>query len=358
MASSWWRNRNVLVTGQTGFKGAWLCLWLEQLGANVSAFALPPATNPNLYELSDPWTGQKHNVVDIRDRQAVQDAVQKAEPEIIFHMAAQALVRHSYKDPVDTYATNVMGSIHMLEAIRQTPNVKTAIMVTTDKVYENAERGIPFREDDRLGGIDPYSNSKACMELAVQSYRDCFFQDDDSPVIATVRAGNVVGGGDWAEDRLIPDIVRAYEANEKLTIRNPASVRPWQHVLDPLNGYMMLAERLTTNPDGLPSAFNFGPNPDAFLTVAEIVDVFSQSLDRDLMKENTEDTGPHEAKMLTLDTALAKKTLGWAPRLNVNDTIAWTAEWYKDWSQGSDPKQLVHDQIARYETLSAKENAA
>ncbi len=350
--AGFWRNRRVLVTGHTGFKGAWLCLWLGRLGARVSAFALPPHTEPSLYALAGPWEGQDHGVADLRDAAAVLRAVRAAAPEVVFHLAAQSLVRVSYRDPVGTYAANVMGTVHLLQAVRETPEVKAVVAVTTDKVYDNDGASRPFREDDHLGGGDPYSNSKACSELAVGAFRDAFFPGD-AAAIATARAGNVIGGGDWAEERLVPDVVRAVTRSEVLLLRYPRAVRPWQHVLEPLRGYLMLAEKLLTSPEGAPKALNFGPDAGSFMTVAEVAEAMGAAFGAAVSWRQAPGMHSKEAAALTLDSSLARRSLGWNSRLSMADTVAWTAAWYRGWREGGDARRLCLDQIARYEELCA-----
>lgn len=344
-----WRGRRVFVTGQTGFKGAWLCLWLERLGAKVSAFALAPATEPSLYALAAPWSGQDHSFGDLRDFPALSAAMRKADPQIVLHLAAQALVRPGYRDPVGTFSSNVMGTIHVLEAARSLTALEAIVSVTSDKVYENNEEGRPFAESDRLGGKDPYSSSKACAELATQCWRDSFFKG--GAPIATARAGNVIGGGDWAEARLVPDLVRALECAEPMVLRYPGAVRPWQHVLEPLAGYLALAQALVERPGAAPKAVNFGPRADAFLTVSQVVDAFSERFGG--RPGWIVDGGKHppEAGHLTLDHALAGESLGWRPRLGLDDTIAWTAQWYRDWRTGEDARTLTLSQIDQYQDL-------
>ena len=351
--TNFWRGRRVLVTGQTGFKGSWLCLWLQHLGAEVSAFALPPLTEPSLYALAAPWPDQTHEAIDLRNAAAVGAAVVGARPEIVFHLAAQALVRASYRDPAGTYAANLMGTVHLLEAIRATPSVKAAVIVTTDKVYENDGQGRAFVETDRLGGKDPYSTSKACAELAVAAFRDTLL--GDGAAVATARAGNVVGGGDWSEDRLVPDMVRALMAGRPVALRYPGSVRPWQHVLEPLRGYLMLGERLLTRPEEAPHALNFGPDHRSTLSVAEMVEILSAAFVGAAGWEPAPGAHPPEAATLTLDSALARRSLGWFPQLFMEETIGWTAEWYRAWRAGADPRRLTLEQIHRYETLCNRE---
>ena len=355
--AGFWRDRRVLVTGHTGFKGAWLCLWLERLGARVTAFALPPQTRPSLYALASPWTAQSHADVDVRDSAAVAEAVRSAAPEVVFHLAAQSLVRPSYRDPVETYATNLMGTVHLLDAVRRVAGVRAIVAVTTDKVYENEGAGRPFCEDDRLGGGDPYSNSKACCELAVEALRDAFFREAGAAAVATVRAGNVIGGGDWADERLVPDVVRAAEEGQPVLLRYPHAVRPWQHVLEPLRGYLTLAERLTEAPGGAPEALNFGPDPGSFLTVAEVAEAMGKALGMTAPWRQAPGDHPKEAATLTLDSALARRSLGWRPLLSAVDTNAWTADWYRRWRDGADARRLCLEQIARYEDLCARGGA-
>jgi len=349
--AGFWTGRRVLVTGQTGFKGAWLCLWLERLGAEVSAFALPPHTNPSLYQIAAPWPKQHHRVVDLRDAKAVAAAVAEAKPDIVFHLAAQALVRPAYRDPLETYATNVMGTLNVLLAARDTPGVKAAVIATTDKVYENDSKGVAFSEGDRLGGKDPYSASKACAEILTGSFRYSYLADGKRPAVATVRAGNVVGGGDWSEDRLVCDIVRAFTAGKKVELRYPDAVRPWQHVLEPLHGYITVAERLVDDPSAIPAAFNFGPDPGNWLTVAQVADIMSAALGGAGGWTQAPGTHPPEAATLTLSSELAKRTLNWTPRLSMQETVTWTADWYKAHRAGQDMKAFTLDQIARYEAL-------
>lgn len=349
--TDFWRGRRVLVTGHTGFKGAWLCLWLGRLGAKVSALALPPATDPSLYQIAGPWPGQDHRIVDLRDAAATVAALKATSPEIVFHLAAQSLVRAAYRDPLDTYATNLMGTLNLLDAVRRTSSVRVVIVATTDKVYENLEAGRPFIEDDRIGGGDPYSNSKACVELAVATFRAAFFARRDSPAVACVRAGNVLGGGDWAEDRLVPDLVRAAQAKREVRLRYPDSVRPWQHVLDPLRGYLMLAERLANGGEGCPLALNFGPDAAATLSVAQLAERFDAAFGAGTGWDREPGDHPEEARTLILDSGLARRSLSWQPRLDIDATIAWTAAWYRQWRDGGSMRPFSLDQVARYEAL-------
>jgi CDP-glucose 4,6-dehydratase len=343
---TFWRGRRVFLTGHTGFKGAWLATWLRRRGAVVAGYALAPATSPSLHQLLAAADG---GIADIRDAEALLAALQAAEPEIVFHLAAQPLVRASYREPRLTYETNVTGTVNVLDAVRATPSVRAVVIITTDKVYENRGEGRPFREGDRLGGHDPYSNSKAAAEMVVQCYRDSFLTASGSAAIATARAGNVVGGGDWSEDRLVPDMVRAFVAGRPVDLRYPGAVRPWQHVLEPLEGYMMLAEALVSA--GAPPALNFGPDPDGFVTVADIAQALTQALGGKSWVQAPGDH-PAEAAVLTLDTTLAARTLGWRPRLDVRDTIRWTADWYAAWHAGHDMAAVTAAQIDAYEELA------
>lgn len=344
-----WKGKRVLVTGHTGFKGAWLSTWLERLGAQVTGIALPPATSPNLYSLVGPWDRQNHHEADILDREAISRIIKRAQPEIVFHMAAQALVRLSYVDPLLTYSTNVIGTANVLDALREIKSLKAAVIVTTDKVYENKSYGHACNETDRLGGSDPYSSSKACTEILVSSFRDSFF--GDGPRLATARAGNVVGGGDWSTDRLVPDLIRSHLDNRPVSLRYPDAVRPWQHVLAPLNGYLLYAQRLCEESGDVPLALNFGPDEAAPVTVAQIVDILGSALGG--TTDWTEMEGPHpaESPSLMLDSSLARRVLGWRPHLDTRATFDWTAEWYRKWHEGGDARDITLSQLARYEDL-------
>lgn len=347
--TDFWNGRRVFLTGHTGFKGSWLSLWLEKLGAEVAAVSLEPETSPSLYARLSPWNGQGHHIADIRDAAAFKQRLTDFEPEIVIHMAAQALVRRSYENPAETFATNVMGTANVLDAVRETPSVRTVLVVTSDKVYANNGSGVPFIESDTLGGKDPYSNSKACTELVVQSYRDSFFKGCDISV-ATVRAGNVIGGGDWSRDRLIPDFIRAFESHQPILLRYPQAIRPWQHVLEPLGGYLAFAEALTLSDEKeLPEALNFGPDPQSFATVCELADALGLAHGvKDVWKQAP---GTHlpEAPALTLSSALALSAIGWRPRLSLQQTIDWTAAWYKANREGADMRAFSLGQIAAYE---------
>jgi CDP-glucose 4,6-dehydratase len=342
-----WRNRRVFLTGHTGFKGSWLNLWLSRMGAVVTGFALAPHTRPNLFELLE--VKSRSLIGDIRDEAKLGDAVAGADPHIVIHMAAQALVRQSYRDPLQTFATNVLGTGVLLQACRKLKHLECVLVVTSDKVYENHGEARAFEESDRLGGHDPYSNSKACAELLTGSFRDSFFAD--GPPIATARAGNVVGGGDWSQDRLIPDCVRALQANKPVNLRYPDAIRPWQHVLEPLSGYLCLAQALVEAPASAPRAVNFGPNPSSFCRVSEVVDVFSTRFAGKPGWERDLSPHPEEARSLTLSSALAQRALGWSPRLEVHESLAWTADWYHAHAAGENMLNFSERQIAQYRRL-------
>jgi CDP-glucose 4,6-dehydratase len=344
-----WRGRRVFLTGHTGFKGAWMNLWLQSLGAKVTGYALAPHTDPNMFALT---SGDfVSHLADIRDGRALREALVGADPQVVIHMAAQALVRESYRDPLATYATNVMGTGEVLQACRDLKELQCVLVVTSDKVYENHGEGRPFVEGDRLGGHDPYSNSKACAELLTVSFRDSFFAA--GPPIATARAGNVIGGGDWSQDRLIPDCVRALKAGESVALRYPEAIRPWQHVLEPLSGYLTLAQALVLAPAATPRAVNFGPDPASFCTVREVVEHFSARFSGRPGWRRDPGTHPPEASALTLSSALAEKTLGWRPRLTVDESLAWTADWYRAHAAGENMTKHSQAQIARYASLPA-----
>jgi CDP-glucose 4,6-dehydratase len=346
-SQEFWRDRRVLLTGHTGFKGAWLSLWLRRMGARLTGYALAPTSMPNLWDIIG---GDMPSVLgDVRDAARFRGAVQEADPQIVLHMAAQALVRESYRDPLGTYATNVLGTAALLQACRELKSLECVVIVTSDKVYENLGAGRPFEEGDRLGGHDPYSNSKACAELLTDSFRESFFQD--GPPLATVRAGNVIGGGDWSQDRLIPDCVRGLETRTPVLLRYPDAVRPWQHVLEPLGGYLALAQSLVQAPDNAPRAVNFGPDPASFCAVYQVVDAFSERFGGKPGWERDRGAHPVEASALTLSSGLAERTLGWRPCLGIADSVAWTADWYRAHAAGEDMVRFSEAQIAEYLTL-------
>jgi CDP-glucose 4,6-dehydratase len=321
-----YRGRRVLLTGHTGFKGSWLALWLQALEADVSGLALAPATNPSHWDLLN--LDMADHRVDVRDASSVSAVVQAARPEIIFHLAAQPLVRRSYRDPLETWSTNVMGTANLLEACRQQSSVRAIVVVTTDKCYENHEWEWGYRENDRLGGHDPYSASKAAAELVVASYRKSFFDSPDAPLLASARAGNVIGGGDWSEDRLIPDLVRAVGESRSLEIRSPDATRPWQHVLESLAGYLILGQTLLTGDRAGAQAWNFGPDAEGNQTVCEVLARLKNAWPALTWNEGTE-ARAHEATLLHLDSTLARKRLGWRPVWSLDDGLAATASWYR-----------------------------
>lgn len=339
MNKNFWKNKRILITGHTGFKGGWLTLLLQSLGAKICGISLEPDTEPNLFTLAQIKSGIEHHIQDIRNAPALAKIIRKFDPEIVFHMAAQPLVRASYKDPLGNFDTNIMGTANVLEALRTCPSTKTIVVITTDKVYENFEVQKPYKEADHLGGHDPYSASKAAAEIVTQSYRKSFFAEKGVRLV-TARSGNVIGGGDWSEDRLIPDAVKAWQSGKTLEIRAPNSVRPWQHVLDPLTGYILLAEQ--TTPD---HAYNFGPDNQKPVTVREVIDLAKTAYGKGDVHYHTSHDGPHEAGLLLLDIAKAKKELGFKPRWDLKTSIQKTMEWYK---HTGDKRLLCLEQIQRH----------
>ena len=321
-----YRGCRILVTGHTGFKGSWLALWLAEIGADLTGLSLAPPTSPNHWDLLQLPIAD--NRIDIRDAAAVSQHVQRARPEIVFHLAAQALVRRSYRDPLETWSTNVMGTANVLDACRHVDSVRAIVVVTTDKCYENQERGRGYLETDRLGGHDPYSASKAGAEMVAASYRNAFFDRKDAPLLATARAGNVIGGGDWSEDRLIPDLVRAAAAGRKLEVRSPEATRPWQHVLESLNGYLSLGANLLEGRREFEGAWNFGPALDDGLTVAGLLDRMRASWPG-LAWTASQQPELHETRLLCLDSTKARQKLGWKPVWNLDAALRATAEWYR-----------------------------
>ncbi len=346
MTPSFWKGKRVFLTGHTGFKGSWMSLWLHSMGAKVYGFALAPATDPSLFAL----TGLDHlidsHIGNICDGATLQTAMQKATPDIVFHLAAQPLVRESYVNPVETYQTNVMGTLHVLEAIRHTPSVKSVVVVTTDKCYENKEWVWPYRENEPMGGHDPYSSSKGCAELLTNSYRHSFFNTQQVG-LATARAGNVIGGGDFSKDRLIPDFMRAIFQNETVKLRYPNAIRPWQHVLESIHGYLLLAEKLWSEPHTFSEAWNFGPYAQDTKTVAEIIDSLTHQFKQGAW-EQEKGEHPHEAHFLKLDIQKAETHLHWHPTLNINGALAMICEWYQAWNEKRDMLEFTLNQINRF----------
>lgn len=349
-----WAGRRVLVTGHTGFKGSWLALWLYAMGARVTGLALPPPTQPSLFDAARIGELIDHIEGDIRDPAVVDAAIRRARPEVIFHLAAQPLVRLSYEQPVETYAANVMGTVHVLDAARRIGGVKAIVCVTSDKCYENREWDWPYRENDPMGGHDPYSSSKGCAELVAAAYRRSFF-DHGGPLLATVRAGNVIGGGDWADDRLVPDLIRAFQAGVAPLIRAPDAVRPWQHVLEALGGYLMIAERLVAGERSFAQGWNFGPGDEDARPVRWIVDRMRAAW-RDAAAPAL-DTGarPHEAGLLRLDSSRARSALGWRPSLTLAQTIEWIVDWHR---LPRDAREVTLEQIGHYAALSSRIRSA
>lgn len=345
-----WKNKKVLITGHTGFKGSWLSIWLHELGANVCGYSLEPNTEPSLFKLANIEQLLHSNIGDIRDLPHLQQVFSEFEPEIVFHMAAQPLVRESYVNPVDTYSTNVMGTVNILESVRFCPSVKAIVNVTTDKVYENKEWNWGYREIDRLGGYDPYSNSKACSELVTSSYTSSFFNpekyEQHGVAVGTARAGNVIGGGDWSKDRLIPDIIKSINNNEKIIIRNPSAVRPWQHVLEPLQGYLMLAEKLYLEGVKWNGAWNFGPK-ESNLTVKELLNIFIANINKKIDIEYTQSI-LQETNILKLNCEKAMTSLKWIPRADSNTNVLKALRWYERYNQGEDALSITCSQISEW----------
>lgn len=357
MNPEFWRGKSVFLTGHTGFKGSWLSLWLQSLGAQVHGLALEPATTPNLFTVAKVAKDMSsHTIGDIRDLATVQQAMQACQPDIVIHMAAQPLVRLSYTEPVETYATNVMGTVHVLEAARHVTSVKAIVVVTTDKCYENKEWAWGYREAEPMGGHDPYSNSKGCAELVTSAYRNSFFKNHGIAV-ASARAGNVIGGGDWAADRLVPDILRAFEQNQPVFIRNPHATRPWQHVLEPLSGYLSLAEHLFGQGQGQAFAegWNFGPKDEDVRPVHWIVEHMVNSWGRGASWRQDDGVHPHEANYLKLDISKAKTRLGWQPRWNLATALEQISDWHQAWMENNDMHLLCLNQIHQYTSATTAE---
>jgi CDP-glucose 4,6-dehydratase len=351
--TDFWRGKRVLVTGHTGFKGAWLSLWLKRLGAHVMGYSIGIPTEPSLFQALSGDCVDSHIEADVRDLARLSDVIASAKPEIVFHLAAQSLVRASYDDPVGTYATNVMGTVHLLEAVRQAGGVRAVINVTSDKCYENREIQHAYTESDPLGGHDPYSSSKGCAELVTNAYRLSFLSSH-AVGVASVRAGNVIGGGDWSADRLIPDCARAFSAGREVVVRNPKSVRPWQHVLDALRGYLLLGQRLYKDPQRYSKAFNFGPEARDARPVGDVVSALVMEWGEGASSRielASDQKGPHEAHLLMLDSSVAREVLGWRSLLSFEEGVAITAQWYKAFYAGRDLRSASLEQLARVEAL-------
>ena len=349
---SFWHGKKVFVTGHTGFKGSWLCLWIEQMGAVVRGYSLPAPTEPSLFEVASVRQGLISEEGDIRDFFHLREALADFKPEIVFHMAAQPLVRLSYDEPIETYSTNVMGTVYLLEAIKQVGGVKAVVNITSDKCYENREWVWGYREDEAMGGYDPYSNSKGCAELVASAYRNSFFNaakyHEHGTALASVRAGNVIGGGDWAKDRLIPDILHSFENNQSVIIRNPHSIRPWQHVLEPLSGYLLVAQKLYTEGPAFAEGWNFGPNEMDATPVQAIVDTMVNLWGENSSWQLDGQDHPHEAHYLKLDCSKAKMRMEWHPRWDLNTTLSRIVDWHKAWLAGKDMRTYTLNEINDY----------
>jgi CDP-glucose 4,6-dehydratase len=342
-----WKNKNVLITGHSGFKGGWLTLWLHKFGANVTGISLAPETNPNLFSEANIQELCSSKFIDICNLEALKSEIRNIQPEIIIHLAAQPLVRRSYEQPIKTFDTNILGSINLLEAARNCNSIRTVVMVTTDKVYKNNEDGRSYNEDDHLGGHDPYSASKAASEIVIESYRKSFFTEKNIS-ISTARAGNVIGGGDWSDDRLIPDAVKSWSANEVLEIRSPHSIRPWQHVLEPLNGYLILAEDTFQN-SGLAGAYNFGPPKNDEATVKDLIEQAQMVYEKGEIIFIDSKSHLHEASLLSLNTEKAISDLSFTPKWSLKEAIQNTITWYKKFEKGHQPLSLCISDIENYE---------
>jgi len=345
-----WKGKKVLVTGHTGFKGGWLVIWLHRMGAQVSGLSMPPLTSPNLFELALADEVCDNYVCDLRDQAKVEQLVSKIKPEIVFHLAAQSLVRESYKFPIDTFSTNVMGTAHLLEAIRNIDSVRVGVMITTDKVYKNNEWLWPYRESDELGGHDPYSASKAASEILISSYRSAFLEENGKAV-SSARAGNVIGGGDWSADRLIPDAIRAWQNGNELDIRHPEAIRPWQHVLEPLAGYLKLAEA-TWNDPHIAGAYNFGPDTSGAVSVGSVIELARAAFGSGSIVFGDGNEGPHEAGLLSLEVTKSKNVLNVQSRWPLAESIKRTMQWYLAQGDGADAQMLCESDIEAFEDLT------
>jgi CDP-glucose 4,6-dehydratase len=353
---SFWSGKRVFLTGHTGFKGSWMSLWMQSLGVDLTGYALQPPTEPSLFSEAQVGQGMRSIIGDIRDLDCLRTAMRESRPEIVLHMAAQPLVRYSYANPIETYGTNVLGTVHLLEAVRHTPGVKAVVNVTSDKCYENQDGVWSYRENDPMGGYDPYSSSKACAELVSSAYRSSFFNAntyaDHGVALATARAGNVIGGGDWARDRLVPDILAALASGSAVNIRNPDAIRPWQHVLEPLNGYMTLAERLYIDGATYAESWNFGPNVEDAKPVSWIVEHLAKTCDDSFKWQVDTGAQPHEANYLKLDISKAHSRLGWRPALNLIAALQLVSDWNRQRRAGVDVRGLTMAQIDTYQNLT------
>lgn len=356
--ASFWKGKRVFITGHTGFKGSWLTLWLQSMGAVLKGFSLNPPTVPSLYVTASVDNLIDSTIGDIRNFEQLHATINNFKPDIVFHMAAQPLVRLSYEEPVETYSTNVMGTVHLLEAVKRVGGVKAVINITSDKCYENREWVWGYREHEAMGGYDPYSNSKGCAELVASAYRNSFFNEKDyanhGVALASVRAGNVIGGGDWAKDRLIPDILRSFENKQTVIIRNPDAIRPWQHVLEPLSGYIIIAQRLYEEGPSFAEGWNFGPREDDAMSVQFIVETMVKTWGEDAAWQQDGNEHPHEAHYLKLDCSKARMRLGWQPRWNLIETLERIVKWHKAWISGEDMLAYTRNEISQYMNASLK----
>jgi CDP-glucose 4,6-dehydratase len=356
MDPKFWSGKRVFITGHTGFKGSWLSIWLQRLGAHVVGYALPPPTAPSHFELANVAAGMSSIIGDVRDFESLRRAVMDQQPEIVLHLAAQSVVRTSYDNPRETYETNVMGTVNLLEAVRFVPGVRSVVNVTTDKCYENREWLWGYREDEPMGGHDPYSNSKGCSELVTSAFRRSFFPTEryaeHGVALGSARAGNVVGGGDWTKDQLVPDVLRAFSNGEPVRLRSPRAVRPWQFVLEPLSGYLALAERLYRDGPAFADGWNFGPVDEDAQTVAWIVENLATKWGEGARWEADAGEHPHEAHFLKLDSSKARAKLGWAPRLRLDEALEWVVEWFREHRAAGDIRKKTEQQIERYQARS------
>lgn len=348
---SFWDKKRVFVTGHTGFKGSWLCLWLKSLGAVVTGYALEPDSDPALFSVAGVAEGINSVIGDVRDRDHLSRALTEARPEVVIHMAAQSLVRYSYQHPVETYEVNILGTVNLLEAVRNSDSVTSVLVITSDKCYENKEREAGYREDEAMGGYDPYSSSKGCAELVVAAYRQSFYSQDGRVAVATARAGNVIGGGDWAKDRLLPDLVRSFSAGEVVTIRNPGAVRPWQLVFEALHGYLLLLEKMENNPTEFSQAWNFGPEDEDAREVSWIVEKFVSSWGEANWQVEPDMENLHEAHYLRLNCSKSRRELNWKPVVELELALNWIANWYRGYYDGADMVEFSRRQIKEFQGM-------
>lgn len=352
VSADFWRNKKVFLTGHTGFKGGWLLYWLHLMGAKIIGYALPPNTQPAIYDVLQLEELMEHSYIgDIRDINTLSQSLIESAPDVVIHMAAQPLVRYSYSHPLETYAVNIMGTAHLLEALRLVPSVRATVIVTTDKCYENIERKAGYSEEDPMGGYDPYSSSKGCAELLTSAYRRSFFSDlDNHNAIASARAGNVIGGGDWSADRLIPDAIRAFEKNQALVIRNPLATRPWQHVLEPLSGYLVLAQTLYQQGQDYASGWNFGPDDEDARSVQEVIDLFIEYWGSGACWHQDSSAQPHEAQLLRLNCAKSKAKLNWRPKWHLENALEKIVTWHHAFNEGLDMRAITQSHIQDYQS--------